>query len=290
METKVRNPHTDKLITIGGKTYNDLIKEGYTRADLIDYTNNPKPIFVKPKENHESLKAKFFNNPKVDPRNPNKRIYKNKTPFRKLVAEFGDPYKINTNDIKSNIKYDDIKYNDNAILLVLKYLSPEDIFSIYVTNKDFQQEINQYYNEKEKQSFIVWLRKHLKEEYEKQFSELEKERELKNEEIKKLRMEEIRKRKQYEEEQLLEELEMAKQRAEAERIRKEIEADEILLQRRYQQEQQFFNRNKNTYILRQLGINDRNAWRRWIIANHPDKGGNSQYYALVMEEGRRIGY
>ncbi len=285
METKVLNPHTNKLITIGGKTYNDLIKEGYTRADLIDYTNNPKPIFIKSKENHDSLKAKFFNNPKVDPRNPNKRIYKNKTPFRKLVAEFGDPYKINTNDIKS-----DIKYEDNPILLVLKYLSPEDIFSIYVSNKDFQQEINQYYNEKEKQSFILWLRNYLKEEYEKQFAELEKQRISKNEEIKKLRMEEIKKRKQYEEEQLLEELEIARQRAEAERKRKEIEADEILLQKRYQQEQEIINRNKNTYILGQLGIHDRNAWRRWIIANHPDKGGNSQYYALVMEEGRRIGY
>lgn len=119
METKVLNPHTNKLITIGGKTYNDLIKEGYTRADLIDYTNNPKPIFVKPKENHESLKAKFFNNPTVDPRKPNKRIYKNKTPFKNLVTEFGDPYKINTDDIS------DIKYQDNTYDTLNKIVKEE---------------------------------------------------------------------------------------------------------------------------------------------------------------------
>lgn len=86
METKVLNPHTNKLIKIGGKTYNNLIKEGYKRSDLIDYTNNPQPIFVhdsssEESDEHEKLRKKFFKNPGIDPRNPNKRIYKNKIPL-----------------------------------------------------------------------------------------------------------------------------------------------------------------------------------------------------------------
>ena len=80
------------------------------------------------------------------------------------------------------------------------------------------------------------------------------------------------------------------ERKEEERIKEEIRKDEEVLQKRYQQEEQIRKFRATNSILSRLGINDKNSWRKWIIVNHPDKGGKNEYYPLVMEEGRRIGY
>jgi|KBSSwiStaDraftv2_1062776.scaffolds.fasta_scaffold10515812_1 hypothetical protein len=40
----ILNPLTNRLIKINGESYKNLINLGYTKEDLIDYTNDPKPI------------------------------------------------------------------------------------------------------------------------------------------------------------------------------------------------------------------------------------------------------
>ncbi len=282
MESKIRNPHTDRLIKIGSKTYKDLIDEGYTREDLIDYTNEPKPIFIKKK----------ILNPHTD-----RYIDINSKAYKDLIDEgyTREDLLDYTNDPKPifTTKYVK-KYEPNILTSTLAsinpYLSPEDLFNLYVSNKDLQNHIDLLYKKTYNQTFIAWLRIFLRERYE-HLSKLEKERLRKNEEIKKEQIYNImqrRKQNQYEEEEILREM---KEREEEERKRKEILEDEKRARETYERQErqrQFFTRRNN--ILENLGIIDRKSWRQWLLKNHPDKGGDKDLCALVIEEGQRKGY
>lgn len=299
METKVRNPHTNKMVTIGGKTYNNLIKEGYRRADLIDYTNDPKPIFThqsseEEDDEHEKLKKKFFKNPGVDPRNPNKRIYKNKKPFYKLVEEFGNPYKVEK--VKKDNKKKDNKNKDNKnisqlLFTLTNYLSPEDLFSLYISNKDLKNQLNEQYLKTYKQPFIIWLRTYLKNQYEIQQEKLEKERishnlTMKQQSLSKKRQAEIEKEIAKEQQEIL------RQRQREADERAEILKDEAKLRKTYEEQErarQFYQQPQG--ILQRLGIVTKANWRSWLLKNHPDKNNTDiELVQLVIQEGRRLGY
>lgn len=311
MEDKILNPHTNKYVKIGSPPYKKLIKEGYRLKDLIDYTNEPKPIFIytsssssSEEDEFEKLRQKFFKNPTVDPRNPEKRVYNNKKPFLKLVAEFGDPYKPYKKDIKKDInnnkknKTKSPRNKDNTspiasiISMTLPYLNYEDIFALYISNKDLQDEINDYFKIHKGKKFIKYIRDFLHERHV-YLEELEKERLRKNEAVKQsfVVLRERRQEQERQEELLREQLQ--REQEAAEREREAIRRDEELTQRRYQEQEEARKRyyaQFNNGILKQLNINSKAEWRKWVIANHPDKGVNNQYYGLVMEEGRRMGY
>lgn len=307
MEDKILNPHTNKFVKIGSPPYKKLIKEGYRLSDLVDYTNDPKPIFIhssssEEDDEFENLRRKFFKNPTVDPRNPEKRIYKNKKPFFKLVEEFGDPYKPKnvkkTKKKNDNISGEDIlgeKPIDNKITIItmtLPYLSHEDIFALYVSNKDLQNEINTYFLKHKGKNFIKYIRDFLHERHV-YMEELEKERVRKNEEIKRAYVLQQQLKEQLKEQERQEELLREKEQEAIRREQEAIKRDEELTQQRYQQQEEIRKRyyaQFNNGILKQLNINSKAEWRKWVIANHPDKGVNNQYYGLVMEEGRRMGY
>ncbi len=40
----ILNPLTNRYIKMNGKTYKDLIHQGFVKEDLEDYTRDPKPI------------------------------------------------------------------------------------------------------------------------------------------------------------------------------------------------------------------------------------------------------
>ena len=306
MESKVRNPHTNKLIAIGGKTYNGLIKEGYRRSDLIDYTNNPQPIFPhqsssEEDDEHEQLKKKFYQNPGVDPRNPNKRIYKNKKPFYKLVEEFGDPYKINVTkpkNVNKKVQNDEpyvIANLPNLLSTLTEYLSPEDLFSLYISNKDLQNQLNKKYNQTKNQDFIPWLRNYLKEQYEQQQVILEKERIANNLAAKQQTAAFKKKQAQIEKEIAKEEKATLKQRQAVERLREEILKDEAKLRKTYEEQErarQFYQQfQPQQNVLQRLGIVTKADWRKWLIANHTDKKDTDvELVQLVIDEGRRAGF
>jgi hypothetical protein len=80
---------------------------------------------------YQTLKDKFFENPKRDPRNPNKKIYYGKGPYNKLVAEFGDPTQSTAKEIKDH----NISLPDDVIREILYLLPFEDIKTFCITQK-----------------------------------------------------------------------------------------------------------------------------------------------------------
>lgn len=324
MESKVRSPHSNKLINIGGKAYNNLIKEGYKRADLIDYTNDPHPIFPdsssSEEDEYQRLKKNFYKNPGVDPRNPNKRIYKNKKPFNLLVEEFGNPYKINEDEkvnkdkkvnkdfidekVKKDKKIKDDKVKNDKVdktelpdllFTLTNYLSPEDTFSLYVSNKDLQEKINDTYNKTKNQSFIPWLRNYLKEQYETQKTALEKERIANNLAAKQQTAAFKKRQAQIQKEIDKEEKAILKQRKADEKMKAEILKDEEKLRKTYEEQErarQFYQQfQPQQNVLQRLGIMTKMDWRRWLLANHPDKNNtDEELVRLVIEEGRRSNF
>ena len=310
MEEKILNPLTFRLIKVGGKTYKDLLANGYTHKQLVKFTKNPEPIFPHTKQDqskqseHDRLKELFFNNPGVDPRNPNKRVYKNKKPFLKLVEEFGDPYKAKKNKSKTpQVKTPQATQTPRRVIKPLEgnlpgllatiseFLSPEDLFSLYISNKELQAKLNEEYQEKYGQSFIAWLRQYLKNQYEQHLADLERERAERNETLKREAAAEKKRRAEILKEIAAEEKATARQRAADERLRQEILADEQRLRDRYEREERIRQmQRKNDNVLARLGIHNKADYRKWILKNHPDKGGDSELFRLAKDEAERMGY
>lgn len=44
------------------------------------------------------------------------------------------------------------------------------------------------------------------------------------------------------------------------------------------------NKKKMSDLLRKHNISDRATWRKWILKNHPDKGGDSETFAIVKND------
>lgn len=99
-------------------------------------------------ESHDVLKQRFHDDPKHDPRNPSKRVYKDKKPYYKLVDEFGDPYKSNKSNKEAtehaskttNIKYATIK--DIVLLNYVANLDYVDLHNLCITDKSFHAACN----------------------------------------------------------------------------------------------------------------------------------------------------
>lgn len=88
-------------------------------------------------ESHD-LKQRFYDDPKHDPRNPSKRIYKNKTPYLNLVKEFGDPYKSKKSKSKLTIEENPIKTIKDIVLLnYVIELDYVDLRNLCKTDKSF---------------------------------------------------------------------------------------------------------------------------------------------------------
>ncbi len=172
------------------------------------------------------------------------------------------------------------------------YLSPEDQFSLYISNKALQEALNQQYRKDKNQDFIPWLRNYLKEQYERHLEALERERIAKNEEAQKTKqlIKEAIKQIKLEEKQEL------RQRKMDERKRQKILADErrakeayerrIAQQRAYDQ----YYQPKQNSVLQQLGITDRKSFRVWMVSNHPDRAGENELFSLVFDEAKRQGW
>lgn len=86
---------------------------------------------------YEILRLKFIENPKRDPRYPNKKIYYGKGPYNKLVAEFGDPMARQNNIITEN----NISLPDDVIKEIL-YLLPFDDIKTYCIAQKYQHICN----------------------------------------------------------------------------------------------------------------------------------------------------
>jgi hypothetical protein len=48
--------------------------------------------------------------------------------------------------------------------------------------------------------------------------------------------------------------------------------------------------NYKSAILQQLNLQSKADYRKWLIKNHPDKGGNVELAKLVIEEAQRMGW
>ncbi len=201
-----------------------------------------------------------------------------------LLKYTEDPQPIFPKQYKKSVKMIDLLSN------LVNYLSPEEVFNLYVTNKDLRNEINKHYPN---QSFITWLRQYLKEQYERHLDEVEKERVAKNEELKRQRKISLEKRKKLKRrlsDENRQSLADQKMREEEERIRQEILEDERKARKIYEEQErvrQMF-KPKNSLILTQLGIHNKTDLRQWLIKNHPDKGGDAEVAKVVIEEGQRM--
>lgn len=208
------------------------------------------------------------------------------------MEEFGDPYKISKDKKIKKVKSDKVEQIDETTLPDLlstlnEYLSPEDQFSLYISNKELQEALNQQYRKNKKQDFIPWLRNYLKNQHVKHLEELERERIAKNKEAK-LEKQRLKK--------VNAEIKREEQQEFKQRKRQEILEDERRAKENYERQEaqrrmynQFY-QPKQESVLQRLGINDRNQYRIWILRNHPDKGGQNDIFALVLDEAKRQGW
>lgn len=119
-----RTKQTARKVT-GGKAP----RKSHTNRHTVQ---NAKRLIEKEdnRSEYEILKEKFFMDPDHDPRNPEKRVIRDKKPYLALVKEFGDPFDFTVNDsnkeeeIKEEIDIYDKDYGNNLI----KQLQTYDIY------------------------------------------------------------------------------------------------------------------------------------------------------------------
>ena len=268
------------------------------------------------------LKDQFFAKPTHDPRT-GRRVYRNKTPYNKLVEEFGDPYESTDADIlkrrfkntpgrhpstgkKINKQQQQKLMNQYSELdpvfdIIFKQLydtlSLQNIFSFYLLNKKFSRLVDDVYLNKYNKPFLVWVNDYLEAQYQErkrqEHEELLKQYVREKQEI--LRQEELRQERFNQERLRQEELKREQERLRQERLNEWLRQEELKReQERIRQEeirQEQLRKIRELNIFAELNINNKKDWYNWLRVNHPDKsGGNTYLTQLVIAEGRRRGY
>ena len=162
----------------------------------------------------------------------------------------------------------------DLLISMTNYLSAEELFALYISSKNMQVLLDDQFLINHDKTFISWLRDYYKkkERYQRRLRKLEKDLE----------------KKRFEKEYPYD--------ARAERIKRREQAPPSTdtwakEQKRHKREQdENEQHNIQQSILNQLNIHDRGEWKLWLLKNHPDKGGDTELAALVVEEGRRMGY
>jgi hypothetical protein len=218
---------------------------------------------VAPKTPKTSKGARFtqHNNDKIF--NPVSRrfITKHGKSYKKLLEDgyTKEDLEKYTRDPSFIIRPKNVKTTDTVTVSVFKVISPtlfknlttNDIFALYISNKEIAEIIDKEYVTKHKVTFLIWLRRELKKQ-----ADLRKQKE---------KEEEIRRRLQ-------------------EQLKPPLSKELPYIPSR----QMLY--GYQSAVVQRLNLHSKTDYRKWLMKNHPDKGGNAELAKIVIAEAQRMGW
>jgi hypothetical protein len=168
-----------------------------------------------------------------------------------------------TKDTSFILKPKNVKTTDTVNVSVFKVISPtlfktlntNDIFALYISNKDIAAIIDKEYLDKHKVTFLPWLKRELKKQADLRKQKEEKER--KEEEFKRRLLEQFK--------------------------------PPLSAELPYKPSRQMLYGYQSA-VLQRLNLQSKSDYRKWLMKNHPDKGGNAELAKVVIAEAQRMGW